>query len=126
MEEEEEEEKARDRSCISRGIRGGRYRYCICTRYYAAPYHAEGALGWSPHLEVCGRRRRRAEAVTSGSSASGIRPRAKDLEDRGDRIGANLVYLPSFPDARFPTTMVGLAVANNLVADNRVQSLGAG
>lgn len=41
----EEEEKAQDRNCISRGIRGGRYRCCICTRYYAAPCHAEGALG---------------------------------------------------------------------------------
>lgn len=65
----EEEEKAQDRNCISRGNRGGRYRCCICTRYYAARCHAEGALGWSPHLEVCGPRRMRPEAATSGSSA---------------------------------------------------------
>lgn len=65
----EEEEKAQDRNCISRGIRGGRYRCCICTRYYAAPCHAEGALEWSPHLEARGPRHMRPEAASSGSSA---------------------------------------------------------
>lgn len=65
----EEEEKVRDRNCISRGNQGGRYQCCICTRYYAAPCHAEGELGWSPHLEVGGPRHTRPEAATSGSSA---------------------------------------------------------
>lgn len=41
----EEEGKTRDRNCISRGNQEGRYRCCICTRYYAAPCHAEGELG---------------------------------------------------------------------------------
>ena len=65
----EEEVKARDRNCISRGNQGGSCQCCICTRCCAAPCHAEGELGWSPHLEVWGPRRTKLEAATSGSSA---------------------------------------------------------
>lgn len=65
----EEEEKTQNRNYIRRGNQGGRYRCCICTRYYAAPCRAEEELGWSPHLEVCGPRRKRLEAATLGSSA---------------------------------------------------------
>lgn len=66
---EEGGEKAQDRNCTRHENQGGRYRCCKCIRYYAAPCHAGEELGWSPHLEVCGRRHTILEVATSGSIA---------------------------------------------------------